>query len=153
MLLFQTVHDRAFDLGQVQFDPHVAQSCVDRFKRFQRAKVDLVDGRAHQHDMAQTGVARQPVVDAILQEPRVGEIQALVDAQGQHRWAGLYLVAVDIAEVFGARDQPDFGNMRFGGFIEMQKDRQHHPQVTPSSTPLPKVISMVDSTAAKSDLE
>ena len=44
-------------------------------------------------------------------------------------------MAVDIAEVFGARHQPDFGNMRFGGFIEMQKDRQHHPAGHPQFDP------------------
>ena len=44
MLFLQPVHHGAFDLGQVQLDAHILEARIDGLKRFQRTKVDLVDG-------------------------------------------------------------------------------------------------------------
>ena len=45
------VHYRTFDLAEIECDTENLEPLVDRLQRFQRAHVDLVDRRTHQHHM------------------------------------------------------------------------------------------------------
>ncbi len=103
--------------------PRSVQPRLDRLQGLQRARVDLVDGRAQQHDVAHALVADDAVVDAILEIAGVREVQALVDAQRDDRRVGDHLVAQHVAEVLGAGDPTDLGDVRAGAAVQEHEDR------------------------------
>ena len=75
----QPVHDRAFDLGEMQRDAAVTQALVDAFKRFQGAAVDGVDRRAQQDDVLDVRAGRHALEDQRFEMAGIGEVKAFVD--------------------------------------------------------------------------
>ena len=146
----QTIHDRPLHLGQVQCDARVGEARVDRLQALERARVDEVDRRALQHDVAERGVGGNPIADEILEESRVREVQALVDPDREHTGRGDDVVALDVAKVLGARDLADDRPVRARGAVQVQRDRQRTPATTPVSTPASRATTIVAAIAAKS---
>jgi hypothetical protein len=122
----QAVHDGSLDLGQMERHAHVAQALVQAFERFQRAQVNVVDGRAHQNHMAQVRVGGATFQHQIFQIPRIGEIEAFIDAQGQDGWNRFDMETLDVTEMLGPRYAAHFGHMRARGAPQMQNQRQKH---------------------------
>jgi hypothetical protein len=60
--------------------PASCEAVVDFLEALQRARVDRVDGRAHQDDVAQLRALGDERGDAVFEIAAVGEIEALVDA-------------------------------------------------------------------------
>ena len=79
MRAFQSIHDRAFDLGQVERDASEMQIAVDRLEAFECAGIDMIDGRAHEHDVLEVGFVGDQRANAILEKTCIGKIEALVD--------------------------------------------------------------------------
>ena len=74
----QTIHDRPLYLGQVKRDPALLETQINRFKTFERARINGVDRRTHQNQMADIGSIMDLLIDHILQKSCIREIQALV---------------------------------------------------------------------------
>jgi hypothetical protein len=109
----QLVHDRAFDLGQVQRHARVLQRGDQLHQHLQRAEIDAVDAAAYQHQMLQRWRPRHVLHQHLLEIGAVGERQVLVHAQQQQVRPGLQvLVALDVAEVLGAGQAPEHRQVR-----------------------------------------
>ena len=65
-------------------------------------------------------------VHRVFKIARVGEIEPLVDTQGEHARRGDDGVPVHVAEMLGAGDPPHHGGVRPAGAVEKQRQRQHH---------------------------
>lgn len=116
---FQPVHHRAFHFRQVHLHFHHPQAMVDRLQAFQCAEIDLVDGRAHHHHVSDRAIGGDAIGDVILQKTSVGEVEALVDADGEKGRVGEDGVASDIAEMLGAWNKANLCNMWTRGSVEM----------------------------------
>ena len=66
MLIAQPVHDRAFDLGQMQADAHFAQTCIDHFKRFECAEINVIHSGTLQNHVAHVFVASHAILNLIF---------------------------------------------------------------------------------------
>ena len=73
--------------------------------------------------MADVGVERNGVVDRVLEEPRVREIEAFVDADREDAGGRVDLMPVDVAVVLGAGDAADDGDVRARGAAKEQRER------------------------------
>ena len=81
MRALQAIHDRTLHLGQVESDPAILQSVVDRLEAFQRGIVDGVHRWALKDDMANGGISCDRLVDKVLEETGVREIEACIHAK------------------------------------------------------------------------
>ena len=110
----------------MQRDAGVPEAGLDGFQALQRARIDVVDGRALQHDVTQVRMVRHGVVDAVLEAPGIREVQALVHAQAHEPRADEHLMPEHVPEVFGARHQPDHRDVRPAGAEQVQRERHGH---------------------------
>src|SRR5690606_19842236 len=82
--------------------------------------VNIVDGGADQHHVGEVGVLENQGVEAVFQEPAVGEEQAFVNPEQQDMGIGLYLVAVDVAKMFRTRDLTHNGSVGTAGLVQVK---------------------------------
>ena len=76
--------------------------------------------------MLELGLLRYCLIDAVFQRPRIGEVQALVDAQAQQGWIDTDPMPEHVAKMLGASHQTDLGNVRPAGLEQEQGQRHQH---------------------------
>ena len=79
----EPIHDGAFHFAEVHRDSGVVKPVIDLFQAFERARVDRVDGRAHENDLTDGRPLSDKFGDTVLEVATVGEIEALIDANRQ----------------------------------------------------------------------
>ena len=121
----ERVHHRALHLGQVERDPRTPQPIADRLQALQGAGVDHVDGRAHQDDVLELRPGGNHVVDAVLEEARVGEVEALVDPHAEHPGEIATLCRSTLRKC-SVPDLADDRHVRAAGPPQEQGDRHGH---------------------------
>ncbi len=127
----QAIHHRPFHLRKVQANAHVVEVMADGLEALERRHVDGIDRRAHQHDIGQPRVTGNLVGHQVFEIARIGEIEAFVDADGQHTGHGVHLVPLDIAEMLGAGHLSHNGGMRPRRAVEEDQDGRTDAQRNP----------------------
>ncbi|MPN51105.1 hypothetical protein SDC9_198747 [bioreactor metagenome] len=107
----------------MKLDAGLVQPRLDCFQTFERAGVDVVDGRALKHHVLEFGAIRNSLIDAVLQIACVGKVQAFVDAQPQHLRAREHGMAKHVAKVLRPGHKPDDSHVRPAAAVQMQHQR------------------------------
>lgn len=123
---FEASHDLAFDFGKMQLHIHLLQLCIECFKRFRGAEVDVFDRRTLQDDMPDIFVACDLVVDLVFHQARTREVRAFVHPEGYDASLGDHFVAQELAEVLPAGHLSELGNVTFGCNLKKQQDAEIH---------------------------
>src|SRR3546814_20264172 len=102
----------------MELDACGVQAGRDGLKTLQGAGVDQVHAWAHQHQVLGVRIAPDQLGDAVFEEARIGEIQALVDANREHPRALYYGEALDVAKIDRksvVEGKSGYGSVKHGG--------------------------------------
>src|SRR5512138_261068 len=93
-------------------DARLFQAIVDHLQAVERARIDVVHCRTDEDYVTNFRPLGDFVIEAILQIPRIGEIETLIDPHRQYARTCDHIVALDVAIVLRSRDLTDDRDMR-----------------------------------------
>ena len=120
----EPVHHRTFDLGEIEFDAHVAQLGNEVGESIKRAGINEVDRATDQHEMPQLRSLGGGTKHKVLNVLHVREVEALVNPQHEDVRQSLCPVTQHVAKVLGICDPTDDGHVRSARAPEVENNRR-----------------------------
>ena len=129
--MLQCIHDRAFDLCQMQGYTLFTQITVELQQGLQRRHINAVHGTHQQHQMMYRRMrvfSREQSRHITADLSDIGEIKTFIHPHQQDARHCFHLMSPDIAEMLGSRHPTDHRQVWLAGTPNHQQKGQAHTQ-------------------------